>query len=115
VVIITRLLLNQYGRLFLWNTPIFFCYQFNSNPSLSQQSVLHRFAQCTLNTILPNPKSYPLNIGKYFVFAENYTVHLGHGKTFVVKKLGSGAKRIESYFFPDKLFCIVLCRVYFYI
>ena len=72
------LLLNQYGRLFLRNTTILF----NPNPSLSQQTVLHRFSPCTLDTIVPNPKSNPLNIRKYFVFTENYGVHFGHGKTF---------------------------------
>jgi hypothetical protein len=43
------LLLNQYGRLFLRNTTILF------NPSHSQQTVLHRFSPCTLDTIVPNP------------------------------------------------------------
>jgi hypothetical protein len=72
--------LNQYGRLFLRNTTVLF------NPSLSQQTVLYRFSPCTLDTIVPNPKSNPLNIRKYFVFTDNYGVHLGHCKTFCRKK-----------------------------
>ena len=111
------LLLNQYGRLFLRNTTILF------NPSLSQQTVLHRFSSCTLDTIVPNPNSNPLNIRKYFVFTENYGVKFGHDKTFWCKKTRVRCKKnrvpVEPYyshpnpiFFPDKQFCSVLNRVH---
>ena len=112
-------LLNQYGRLFLRNTTILF----NPNPSLSQQTVLHRFSPCTLDTIVPNPKSNPLNIRKYFVFTENYGVHFGHGKTFCRKKTRVRCKKNrvpaepyyshpKSIFFPDEQFCSVQNHVH---
>ena len=82
----TMVIVNQYGRLFLRNTTILF----NPNSSLSQQTVFHRFSPCTLDTIVPNPESNPLNIRKYFVFTKNNDVDFGHGKTFCRKKLGSG-------------------------
>ena len=44
------LLLKHYSRLFLRNTTILF----SRNPSLSQQTVLHRFSPCTLDKIVPN-------------------------------------------------------------
>jgi hypothetical protein len=75
------LLLNLYGRLFLRNTTKLF------NPSLFQQTVLHRFAPCTLDTILPNP----FNIEKYLCAPK---ITWGMAKLFVVKKLGLAARRI---------------------
>jgi hypothetical protein len=98
------LLLNQYGF-------------------VSKPTVLHRFSPCTLNTILPNPKSNPFNIRKYFVCPENYGVHFGHGITFCRKKTRVRWKKnrvpAEPYyshpnpiFFLGLQFCLVLNRVH---
>jgi hypothetical protein len=90
------------SRFYLNNTTILF------NPNLSQPTVLHRFSPCTLDTILPNTKSNPFNIGKYFVCTENYGVHLGHGKTFCRKKTRVRCKKnrvsAEPYYSHPTLF-----------
>jgi hypothetical protein len=117
------LLLNQYGRLFLLFARCSLVPTILFNPSLSQHTVLHRFSSCTLDTIVPNPKSNPLNIRKYFVFTEKYGVHFGHGKTFCRKKTRVKCKKnrvsAELYyshpnpiFFLDKQFCSVLNGVH---
>ena len=74
--------------------------------------------------VLPNPRSNPLNIGKYFVITKNYGVHLGHGKNFCRKKIRVRCKKNrvpadpniifspQPYFFLDEQFCSVLSRVH---